>query len=61
MSAAQPSATSRTPRHIDIYDALVCQLWTDRYGITDPQLRKAVQLAGSRVSMAAGYLDKPVP
>jgi len=60
MTVMQPFSTTRTPTHIDIYDASVRQLWTERFGISDQQLRKAVQLAGSRVSTVAGHLGKPI-
>lgn len=60
MPSTQPTATSRPMTHIDIYDASIRQLWAERFGITDQQLRKAVKLAGSRISMVAGHLGKPI-
>lgn len=60
MSVTETTSTSRPQTHINIHDASVRQLWAERFGITDQQLRKAVKLAGTRISMVAGYLGKPV-
>jgi hypothetical protein len=59
MSDAQP-VKSRRATHIDIYDASCRRSWAEHFGITDQQLRKAVHLAGSRISTVAGHLGKPV-
>ena len=59
MLDAHQTMKSRSQTHIDIHDASVRQSWADTFGITDQQLRKAVQMAGSRISMVAGYLGKP--
>ena len=60
MPAIQSTSTSRAPTHIDIYDASVRQLWTERFGFTDCQLYKSAHFAGLRVSSIARHLDKPV-
>ena len=60
MSVTETTSTSRPQTHIDIHDASVRQLWAERFGVTDQQLRKAIKLAGSRISMVAGHLGKPV-
>jgi len=60
MSDIQPIMKSRSKTHIDIYDASSRRSWADHFGVTDQQLRKAIQLAGSRISMVAGHLGKPI-
>jgi hypothetical protein len=42
-----------------MYDKGARQAWAERFNITEQQLRKTVQLAGSRISMVAGHLGKP--
>lgn len=58
MSSSPSPFVSRTTTHIDIYDGAVRSAWTQRYGVTDAQLRKAVRMVGSRISTLSNHLRK---
>ena len=60
MLDANQTMKSRSQTHIDMHDASARQSWAETFGISDQQLRKAVRMAGSRISMVAGYLGKPL-
>jgi hypothetical protein len=50
---------SRAVTHMDISDRSVRATWSERYGLTDGQLRKAVRMVGSRITTLTSHLRGP--
>lgn len=50
---------SRAAIHIDIHDHVVRAAWSERFGVTDAQLRKAVRMVGSRITTLSSHLSGP--
>ncbi|MEH3145917.1 MAG: DUF3606 domain-containing protein [Methylobacterium frigidaeris] len=56
LMASGPSSPSRSIQNIDIYCDKSRAQWSERFGITDAQLRQVVRQIGPRASTVAAHL-----
>ncbi|MHB2206576.1 DUF3606 domain-containing protein [Methylobacterium sp. CM6257] len=59
MTFGSTAVQIRAATHIDIYDHVVRAAWSERFGVTDAQLRKAVRMVGSRITTLSSHLRRP--